>query len=400
MTTLKTRGILATCGVVLMGGVFAYAAYVYAFTGGNAVSEIRVCDAKGPQKQQCYNDLVVSVAQEKGIDAGLDALALMSVDKEFALNCHGATHELGKITYDLFKQNRDFSLSEKTAYCGFGFYHGFMEELLIDTGDLSQADRFCEYVDAKLQATLENVSFACYHGIGHGVVDGSNPSTWGDAEAFIADGLALCDTFSDEKQRRERCASGVFNALAIAYVTPKYRIAGNPRDPYAVCKKQARPYARKACYDQMNGYVSNTHATFSEALQSVALSAEPAYVSVAVQSLASYRARHALSSDNDPSTFFTECSAVSGTLQEDCIRGVVVGLIEFGKPEEEYKVAVDACTSAPQRSIPMCLASVTTAIVERLVPELQKKACTYISERVGSVEGRACMKFVQEALKT
>src|SRR3989344_3749837 len=178
-------------------------------------SRVTRCEENGDQEQQCFEKLILEEARMRGIDAAFDALAfLYARDREFAAYCHGNTHELGGIAYESFKRQEDITLSAKTSYCGFGFYHGFMEALLFDSGDLAEARRFCEYVDEKLRSTAQGVSFACYHGIGHGVVDGSDPSLWGNASRYIEKGLVLCDTLGDVEEHKARCASGVFNALA------------------------------------------------------------------------------------------------------------------------------------------------------------------------------------------
>src|SRR3989344_5796378 len=214
-------------------------------------SRVTSCEENKDQEQQCFEELILEEARMRGIDAAFDVLAfLYARDREFAEYCHGNTHELGTLAYESFKRGDEMSLSAKTSYCGFGFYHGFMEALLFDSGDLAEARRFCEYADEKLRSSTGGVSFACYHGIGHGVIDGSDPSTWGSASKYIEKGLALCDTLGEVEEHKERCASGVFNALAIAYREPKYRITADPSDPFAVCRAQKKLYEREACYDQ------------------------------------------------------------------------------------------------------------------------------------------------------
>ncbi len=373
------------------------------FVNGNAErrlsSSIARCEAEASKKQQCFENIIVDEAKQRGISRALDLLGeLYAQDHEFATYCHGNTHQLGVLAYDKFKQGKNFSLSSKTSYCGFGFYHGFLETLLADRGDLSEARRFCEYVDNKLRATVSGVSFACYHGIGHGVVDGSDPSRWGDVNAYIKPGLALCDTLGEIEEHKARCASGVFNALAVAYTNPKYRLKANPKDPYAICRAQEKLYVRKACYDQMNGYVVATTSTFEEALKVAAESSEAQLKLTAVETVAGYTALRALANIRPLPQYLADCSALTTALRDICVRGFAVGLIEFGKPEDEYSVALNVCAQSGENE-KMCLLGVTMAVHDRLSPEMQKKLCRDIAQIAGREKGEECRQTIINAPK-
>jgi hypothetical protein len=382
-------GILAVACVM-------FGAFVFASSRDDVEERIADCLTQGKLKEQCLNNIIVEEAIRRGVDRGLDALAhTYDSDPSFVQGCHGATHELGRIAFDAFEAGEKMKLSDKTSYCGFGFFHGFLEALLEKSGDLAEARRFCEYVDVTLKETFSGISFACYHGIGHGLVDGSDPATWGDEEKFIEPGLTLCNTLGDDDQHRERCASGVFNSLAIAYVTPKFRIAGDPLDPYAACRKQEKPYAQKACHDQMNGYVANTNPEFSEALKIAAEGAEPGYTIVAVQSVAGFLAKKALFEGGDLSQFVRGCAVVPEQLRETCVRGFAVGFIEFAKPTEKYHSAVDACAGSGVYAS-ACMNAVATAVKESLAPSEQVDACTYVRERSGEIYGSACFDIIKE----
>lgn len=357
-------------------------------------SRVTRCEELEDQKQQCFEELILEEARTRGIDAAFDALAfLYARDREFAEYCHGNTHELGGIAYESFKRKEDITLSAKTSYCGFGFYHGFMEALLFDSGDLTEARRFCEYADEKLRSSTGGVSFACYHGIGHGVIDGSDPSTWGSAPRYIEKGLALCDTLGEVEEHKERCASGVFNALAIAYREPKYRLAADPDDPFGICRIQEKRYAREACYDQMNTYIVETAPSFRAAL-ALAQKAESAYVETAVTSVAGYQAQGALAKGADFGEYLSACSELPGSLPDVCASGFAVGLIEFGEPGKEYVVAIQACATHPERA-QACFLGVSRAVRDRLKPEMWNEVCSGIESAGGAETADACRELMR-----
>ena len=376
------RTLLIAEGVIFV--LLALAAFLHIWRPQTTLAQhIARCDGEGTRKQQCYGELVLSEANAKGIGAGLDALGALYVhDQEFASYCHGNTHELGKMAYTYFVAGKDISLSPKTSYCGFGFFHGFIEELMSESGDLSQARKFCEYVDSKLQSELKGTSFACYHGIGHGVVDGTDTAKWGNASLFIADGLRICETLGDTDQHSERCASGVFNALAIAYMDPKYRLSANPKDPFAICRLQDKPIVRKACYDQMNGYVDGTSATFRDALNVTYKTAEAAYAEVAIHSVAAYESINALAMGGDLLTYVKDCGTLPENLSTQCAQGFAEGLIETGKPGAEYVSAIDACARSGTLAH-TCFHGVATSVHDRLPGAQQDAACTEIGKAGG-----------------
>lgn len=361
------------------------------YTNNSVDDRITSCEAEGYRKQQCFAELIEAVAKKDGIAPAFDALATVySRDKEFAEFCHGNTHELGRIAYEKWSTGESFSLSDKTPYCGFGFYHGFIEALMEHEGDIMRARAFCEYADAQLSETIQGISFACYHGIGHGVTDGTDPSLWRSEDAYIAPGLALCDTLGAIEEHKERCASGVFNALAIAYRNPKYSLKADPQDPYRVCRKQKIRYAREACYDQMNTLVVETAPTFEKALQVAVSKSESAYRNVAVMTVAGYQAQNALAGSADLGAFVRACDSVPALYRDVCAYGFAVGLIEFGKPGEEYVAALRACGAANNRK-EACINGLVQGVRDRVPKSRLKDVCGDIGAQTGEHVAAMCL---------
>lgn len=377
-------------GIVMIIGIAVY--FVPERTTLQALAH--ACESDPNRKQQCYEELVLNEANEKSVSAGFDALAyLYERDAEFATFCHGNTHELGEIAYRNFTRDTEVDVSPKTAYCGFGFYHGFLEALLAETGDLSEARRYCAIAEERLKNTFAGVSFACYHGIGHGVVDGSEPDRWGDASSFIERGLKLCDTLGEVEEHKERCASGVFNALALAYRNPTFSLSIDTNDPYAICRAQSLPYAEEACHDQMNTYVIDTSPTFSDALALARRSASPTYVATAIEAAAGYRAQSMLESDDTFAASIAACSALEGDLVSACIRGLAGGMIEFGKPGHEYDAALRLCSMANTESS-ICYQSLFTGVRDRVPKSEYPRLCTHIEVDISYEVGERCREIL------
>lgn len=383
------RSIEKKWGAALL--VTSLALFVAVSAGASRFSiepDIAACDKAGPERQQCYAELVESITRRQGIEAGFDIVSrLYAHDREFASLCHGSTHELGRFAHAAFKAAGDVPASPKTSYCGFGFFHGFIEELFAVGGGVAEAQAFCQALDTRMREELPGVSFACYHGIGHGVVDGTDPERWGDEERFIEGGLALCGKIASEEEHQERCASGVFNALAIAYLDSRYRLHPDPNDPYAVCRKQRVHVVRDACFDQMNTYVLSVGGTFSQAL-SFAAAVEKEFAGGAVESLASFAAQRALT-EGRGSAYIAACGTITYELAHRCARGLGVGFIEFGKPEEEYREGAKACLGAGGLR-DSCVGGLVSGIYNRLPPDRRKVACAHLSELLGEDTRAAC----------
>lgn len=376
--------------------VLAVALIVAAFVGYKpadvSASEIDACLDAGTQKAQCLNDLVEKAGKESIVD-GFDMLAAVyGRDQEFANACHGTTHTLGEYAYEDFKEATDFALTPKTAYCGFGFFHGFMEALLAENGDIAEARRFCDSADRDLQSATAGVSFACYHGIGHGIIDGSDPEAWGDVAAFIAPGLRLCDTLGDNLEHKTRCVSGVFNSLGVAYFEPKYKLPIEKNDPYAFCRGLVPEYQKKACYDQMNSYIVPATKSFSEALILAATTPETEYRQLAVSTVAGLAANQTLARKRDAAADMRACGELAPDLHATCARGFANGLIEFGLPGKEFDIALRACAESGNFA-KACFEGLSHAAKDRVNRETQEKVCAAM-KATDEKFGRTCDNII------
>ncbi len=296
--------------------------------------------------QKCWQDMLSANLKSKGLDSTFELLAkIYDTEPDFAPSCHGSLHTLGETGYAEFAAGREVKLTEKSAYCAFGFYHGFMEALLQDTGDPKIAQRFCESVRYELAGKASNAAGHCYHGIGHGMVDGEEERFTGSVEAIITKPLALCRSITDDERLVLRCATGVFNSLAIAYFDPRYKISPNKEDPFEVCKAQTDKTYKTACYYEMNTLVMRlSDGDLLKSAPFIAKLSEPEYDAIAVESTASYAAYYDIYEDTaldyDGTARF--CSSL-GRLKMPCIQGFVGGLLEHGRPGVEYKEAFKFC---------------------------------------------------------
>jgi len=247
----KTHRFALALLVVGICGIASYSAFAHR----SSESVVRVC-GEAENKPLCYSTHIKDVLSAKGIPAAFDVLAsAYEQDPGFAGTCHAVTHELGEAAYRAFHTTGKTELTSKASYCGYGFYHGFLDALLIDTNDLAEARSFCTYVGENVPhpPAPEFAEGSCYHGIGHGITDGTDTALWGDAIAITKPGLILCEQVADGNRAWQlRCSSGVFNAIGNMYLDPKYKLDSGP-DPYALCRDGGFSRAdQESCYSQMN----------------------------------------------------------------------------------------------------------------------------------------------------
>lgn len=339
---MKQRSIVAGIFIALLCGAIYYL-YIQAGSVTQAVTRCKYAK----DATLCLTNEINNVLERRGIAEAFDLLAAAyEVNPDFAQECHGNTHELGQAAYRQFHENKTLELSPKASYCGFGFYHGFIEALIAQTRDLSEAREFCRYAGEVVPIPLGYAEGACYHGIGHGVVDGSDPRVWGNAQALVAPGLALCRKVALTSEWRYRCATGAFNSVALMYRDPRYKLDATG-DPYRLCRTGSfDELEKKSCYSQMDTATSFVSGSFAEAM-GYASAVDRLYREEAIRGVSSISIQRLKS---QPSALLSkEVSTVCGSLLEPertfCINGLIDGIMEHGSPEKQYLDGLKLCSA-------------------------------------------------------
>jgi hypothetical protein len=343
---LRTHRLALTLLIVGVCGIG-----LYAFLSYQSPDEIiREC-GDATNKPLCYSTHIEQTLRTHGIPAAFDELAVAyDNDPEFAGTCHAVTHDLGKAAYEEFHKTGKTELTSKASYCGYGFYHGFLDALLVDTNDLAEARSFCTYVGLNVPhpPSADFAEGSCYHGIGHGITDGTDPRLWGNALSIVRPGLALCTKVAGGNDTWEsRCASGVFNALGNMYPDAQYKLDPGT-DPYALCRDgNFSPIDEEACYDQMNTQAAalgnnnlGAMVGFTNRIQ------DSHYRSVALHEAVSYYVQILKQVQKDLSVQDVNvCELPTNELKDSCVSGFVGGVFEFGSPGAQYKEVLAVCSS-------------------------------------------------------
>ena len=315
--------------------------------GGEAPAEVaNPCKGGRRNPFECWDYRIAATVRDEGLQAVFELVVrLYRQEPLFAANCHALTHTMGEGAYDIYSQGKDIHLPPETYYCGYGFYHGFMERMLLEGGTAKDAREFCINAGKLLQGQTSDATGSCFHGLGHGFADGSQPGTHETPEQFIAPALELCREVSRGKRELERCSGGVFNSLAVIYqfehLSEKYGFYPDEEDLYGICRKQLSIAEKRGCYQEWNTLIFYlADGDFSKAVRYPQTVKDDFYAIATMESLAAH-ATESLFNEWDEAVLI--CHGVEQRLRASCIAGFALGLMENGEPENAYKGAVEFC---------------------------------------------------------
>lgn len=297
------------------------------------------------EKKFCWEKTVNTAIKRADIAGAFVSLAMLyDTAPAMGETCHSLTHEIGRAAYRLFSRGVAFEITPKTAYCSYGFYHGFMEELVLEKGDMDLARQFCQYADEQISAVSPDVSLQCFHGIGHGTVNNHDPRTWGNAQALIDPAIALCEQVATTDEEKSRCATGVFNGLSIFYGNGEYKLVLDKADPVKICRLQKTEY-QDACFVSFNTLMLQiVHYDLGRAVAFIEDIPEDSIAQHAMINLAAPLGTRNIDR-TDHAQVIDVCRGIPRRLHLSCIQGYAYGFLEHGEPEQEYVKPLAFCNS-------------------------------------------------------
>lgn len=293
---------------------------------------------------KCFDALIKEVVRKDGIDAAYKLFQETYASGKLPRACHWTAHQIGEEAYEVFRTGAHVPISHATSYCGYGFYHGFLESLLREKPDVDYALSFCSEVEKQLgKLGLWN----CYHGIGHGFTeDPPDPRTWGNADAMLKPGIETCEfLFKDSFLNLNLCLTGVYTVVAGFAAGGTYGLSLDPDDPFAFCRTQPYNY-HKACYGEfapkLDKLLEGDVSRLPEYLANIHDDKTIRLVVWVVPSVT--MARDILNDDH--TSYVLGCrKAFTGRLKDICIGGTILGFFSHGEPEKQYLKALNFCGS-------------------------------------------------------
>ncbi len=304
------------------------------------------------KKQNAWFDRIQNILIKKGIRPALEEVArLYDMDPEFAGACHIFLHRIGEEAYRQFIHEKDFFVTPHVSYCGYGFYHGLMEEMSSATGMLVDAKNFCMYVGEQLDNVQSDASLQCFHGIGHGLLENYAQRLSGKAAKMIKGPLKICEEISDTPQQKANCISGVFNGISLYFLYGKYGLHINTENPLGFCDEQPTEF-KASCYGNLHRLAvavakaaTTDFAGAASYLQSLYKDKPEALLSSIWYLAHTHKAVTSYLGTGDFTPVLRECMKLSERLRIECINGVVTRAVHFGRPEGEHEHAFSLCRS-------------------------------------------------------
>ncbi len=323
--------------------LFIYSERLHSF---DTVRLMAQCKNDNPTTQAlCLQDLLEELVRSGGVDKAFDLVAqLGEIDENNIVNCHDYAHIIGKEAYRVFAGGRPFEVSTKTAYCAYGFYHGFMETLVSMSGDVSKAKEFCDYIEEELAKKGYGTPLSCYHGIGHGWTDVHDKALWGNERAMVSPALELCEQVTQDPHKLSICATGVFDFISIGYYNDAYGLKINKKDPFWLCKEQKERY-KAPCYMDLSPAVLWLGDYKLEKSFTYLSTVEKGYERSFIKGIAAGAVRFIFNRGENVEDSIDLCRTLSGENSLACIWGLVDGITQFGALNKEYTKAISFCDS-------------------------------------------------------
>lgn len=332
----------------------------------------------------CWDKQIDNMLRTQGIEDTFALVAKLYIDEpNYGSSCHSNVHKIGQKAYGLYRSHESFILPSSTSYCGYSFYHGFMEGLFETTGNFQEASDFCQNIGKYMKTETDKAKIACLHGIGHGLAEDGLENKTGSPQSAIDPSLKVCEKVGSDDFEKELCATGVFNALTIVINSGSSKLQVSSNDPYLFCSQQATLYQKKACYQEFATYaLTIAKGNFAQAAHYVELIEDNTFALPAMENLAaSSTLGQILAKSHDD--LIKVCHTIMTRLQEKCLDGIAGTLLEQGTPGQEYLDAFRFCKSGLLKPTEQdnCFKTTLSLARSNYTPSQYQQVCLAASEK-------------------
>jgi plastocyanin len=303
------------------------------FIGATTTQKVTFKDCEGKkeinERQSCWDQVFRGIVEDTGVDAAFSSFdALYEKDADFRVHCHRQAHILGLEAYEQYSVGKRFTLTPSTSLCGYGFYHGFMQEFVSHKRNHAQARNFCEEVHNTVDVNeAESILNMCYHGIGHGLVYEQATEHWGDLQTIIDNSLKDCESIVPEDYMHD-CIYGAYGGVeSFFFGLHGYRLSVEKDDPFKVCREQQsrfRPYCHNAMVPAIYGALGfERTAHFIEKID------DDASAQIAVEHLGLLFNKFGVKTgEQDLTQYISLCKSLQPRLQRFCVAGFATYYIQ------------------------------------------------------------------------
>lgn len=186
----------------------------------------------------CWDVYISKILKSGGIAEAFKFLRQSKNENpNFELECHSAAHRIGRSILEEFKKNPLVEIPLESQDCGFGMYHGFMENLFVTGSDIQLAHNFCRSIKYDLVNPSDQMN-ECYHGLGHGVAEYYYPQSPSNQDLVQKTSLIKCETSMNSALELGSCGVGVYGWL----LNQRPYFEQRKLSPVTYCRNQAESY--------------------------------------------------------------------------------------------------------------------------------------------------------------
>ena len=355
------------------------------------------------EKQRCWDEQLSLILKEKGVKEAFKFFAqLYKTEPDVPKACHEWGHSLGEASYEQYKKTGELALTPEASYCGYGYFHSFIAELVKDTGDYTEVLKFCERVENELSSTLSNIHSNCVHGVGHGTTAWilESPENWGEFNKTASEGTAICERIYTNDADLEDCFDGVFNELHLDLFNDRYGMNFEKfmekNDPFWLCQEQKDRH-KQACYFEFVGiFWKIFDMDLGKAMQYVINKTENLEErgAMVVSKISADWIQFDIVNDSNKRNI-EACRMVPLFLFDSCIQGIANGFIQHGDPENLHDRAFKFCRAdyLTDEEEKACFTHFISMLYWNYDTEKFKTVCSTIDP---SIRPEACSRSARE----
>jgi hypothetical protein len=331
------------------------------------------------------------VLRDKGLEAALAFFVdLYKTEPDVPKACHEWGHSLGEASYAVYKETGELMLEPEASYCGYGYFHSFIAELVKDTGSFDEVLAFCDAVQEELKDELSGVEGNCVHGVGHGTTAWllENPENWGQFQKTADEGTAICEKIYSEAEALENCYDGVYNELHLDLFNDEYGLSFADfmakDDPFWICHEQEDRHKR-ACYFEFVGIFWNIFdLDFMKALTYVANETHDIEKNGpnVIAKIAADWIQFDIVEESQERNIVACRTLQEEYLFEACMHGIANGFIQHGEPNNLHVKAFAFCGAdyLTEGERDMCYRGFMGMLEWHYTDAQFKDACTLVPE--------------------
>ncbi len=351
-----------------------------------------------PTQYNCLEPFVTETIRTEGLDAGLEMIKAWYLHTpEFRQFCDAFTRYVGVAAEKKIKDYEALTYTEKSVWCNYGFYHGYMQAYMAEVQDVEKGTAFCTHIGEKLHDSAPGAQSECFRALGYAIVllTGAKEK---DISKIAETSVKQCRTHAKEPLDVRLCEEGVFSELGQVIATGEYG-AISKDNPLWLCDQQQNDM-QTICYATMKwlplisfdirgediipGFKKIEERYSEQEIQELSKTIEQLVFTLAYNQA---RRGTSLPAAENYKKGTDACAALPSMFLNQCISGFGFGLAKGGKPGEQYHEVLAFCeetSKIPGYPVKECAPSSLEYLGRYYSHELFKKVCTEFETSVGT----------------